>query len=732
MAYANLPFEVPGVTSAAPPPADAAAEQDPRPEPQLLRAWPTTSPEPSGRDVRPQIPDVDDASRSAALLAGLLSEQRRAVRHQTGPLLVSAGPGTGKTLTLATRIAYLVQEQLARPHELVAVTFTTSAVEEMRLRLIDLMGIAGAASINVCTIHKLCGRVVRAHAAAFGRNEHYLICDRPTSDRIVRAILAERTSPVLRAELGAHDPPAADEVCEQIGQAKNRLWSIEDYLENSPYADRTLVAAVWRELEVRLELANAFDFEDLLVCAVSLLREDPRLRAHYRERYRWMLIDEFQDVNVAQMELVRQLMAPDGNLTAVGDEDQCLYAFRFAEPGNMLDFAVDFPRAVKLALSVNHRSRPQILAAAQRVIEHNENRSPKSLLPRRAPGGFLGVRNYSTDEHESTDLASLILTELEVGRDPHEILVLCSRRRPLQQLQQRLERRGIKVRLLGGLSLWERSEVRDAIAHLQLLANPFDVDAFRRVVNAPSDRKPFQQGAVNLPSRRRGDGADSVVRFADESCPDLIAASLRADEIGSLSDDVLGPLRELAAALDRIRDRAWRQRGEAGSLTALVQCVLQIPSGPTETYTLLRDHARQHTVREDANRILEDLRSLTRACRTYEESTQETPPTLAGFVDSLDTSGPEVDAEQDDRVTLATVHTAKGSEAESVIVIGLEDNLLPDWRADREQSDLEGQRNVFYTAATRAKDNLLFTHVATRDGNSTDGPSRFLLEAGLA
>lgn len=729
MAYASLPFEVPGVTCPLPPSDGERAAETPDREPVLLSDWPTP----------PQPPRAQSQDRPGTrppgpsqLLEGLSSEQRRAVTHGDGPLLISAGPGTGKTTTLAARAAYLAEGGLARPHEIVAVTFTRRAVEELRLRLIELPGSSGAASVNVCTIHKLCAGIVRAHAGEFGRNKDYLICDRTTSERLAREVTHGHACAAVSVELERCGGRAPEDLLEQISLAKNSAWNIEDYLRRSEDPACTVVAAVWQELEVQLRAANAFDFEDLLVCAVKLLQANRGLREHYRERYRWMLIDEFQDVNVAQMELVRLLMAPNGNLTVAGDEDQCLYAWRLADPENILNFTTDFPCATSVTLSVNRRSRTEIIRAASCLIEHNKARVQKDLVAVRAGGAFLGVRFYPTDEHEAFDLGELIATELELGRVPREILVLCSKRRPLEHLQRRLEDRGIKLRVLGGRSLWERSEIRDAIASVQLLSNPYDRDAYERAATAPRDRKPFSRGKVKPPTRGTDRDVASILTFAERKEPDLIKATLRIDEIDGVRANAREPLREFAAALNRIRRAGWLTGPARPSLAGLVDRALKIGNGPVNTYEYLRDHAESRSVREDANRVLEDLRSLTRAAERYEESAGELQATLVGFLDSLDTEGHEVDAAHDDRVTLATVHSAKGTEAEIVIVIAAEEDLLPDWRATGDQAMLEGQRRLIYTAVTRAKDNLLLTHVATRDGAATEGPSRFLAEAGLA
>ena len=685
---------------------------------------------PLGRPTR-VAPVLPNGSASAAL-QGLTfhAGQLEAVTHGEGPLLILAGPGTGKTFTLAARMAYLVEQGQARPHEILAITFARKAAEDIRRRLIELVGVTRAGALNVWTIHKLCRRIVRAHATEVGRSRDFEVFNRPRSKWLIGSIIGNHACEEVRAELaGSSEVPSDElvkELIEQISLAKNALWSIEDYLQQSTDRRRTLAAAVWRELEHRLRAANAFDFDDLLVHAAGLLSRNERLRAHYRERYRWLLIDEFQDVNRAQMALVRLLMPPGGNLTVVGDVDQCLYGFRLAGPENILNFTSDFPEAATVTLSLNRRNRPNILRAALRVIAHNKLRVPKPLVAMQEEDGFLDAWGYPTDKHEAADITRLISTELSVGRDPREILVLCSQHRPLEYLQRRLEDSGIRVRLLGGRSLWELAPVRDAIAYVQLLANPFNAQAFRRVLSAPSDQQPFTQGRVTPPRLCSDGDVARIIEFAERHEPDLINAMLRVEEIDGISARARAPLHELARALDRIRRRAWSQ-ATGPPLTSLINAALNIHGGPVSTYEYLHDHAASQMVRGDAARVLEDLVSLRRAAERYEEVPGGLPLTLTGFVESLEEPDEhELALGQDDRVTLATGHAGKGGEAETVIVIAVEEGVLPDWR-----SPIEEQRRLFYVATTRAKDNLLFTWVASRDGRRTDGPSRFLAEADL-
>jgi DNA helicase II / ATP-dependent DNA helicase PcrA len=743
LSYAKLPFEVPGVTGPLAAPNGTAPGDGTQPGPVRLRELPARAGARVQREhaarKRPgkrRTPRTIFHRRSK-LLDGLTDDQRAAVTHGEGPLLIFAGPGTGKTHTLAVRIAYLAEQRLARLSQIVAVTFTVRAADEMRLRLIELLGIEKASYVTVCTIHSLCHRILRGNGGGYGRDQDFWIADSAAIRQLVRAILARPASHELRQELeNAPFKPANEllaSVVEQISWAKNNLWEPEEYLENSTAPTKTLVTAAWSELDARLAAGNAFGFDDLLVCTAHLLASDEDLREHYAERYRWMLIDEFQDTNVAQMAIVRLLMAPAGNLTVVGDDDQALYAWRAADAEhNILAFRRWFTDPRTVTLTENRRSRREIVELALRLIGHNQRREPKQLIPIRPGGAFTGVRFYPTEEEEAADIGDLIESELAQGRKPGEIVVLCRNMNPLRHLQQRLQERGIKVRLVGGVSMWERSEIRDAIAHLAVVANPLDRTAFARAIGAPRDRTPFEQGNVDPPTRGAEKALKALYQFAEQQRADLIDAMLRADEIAEIGEPEVVALREYAAALDRIRRRMWVGGPLAPSVGAIVDQTLRMPGGPIATYTLLRDHAKNHSVREDANRVLQDLHSLSRAAHAYEETTVDVLPTLAGFLASLDLDdGQEVGIADDDRVTLSTMHGAKGTEKETVIVIAFEEDLLPDFRATGNARSIEEERRLAYNAITRAKDNLMFTYVATRFGIPTSGPSQFAFQGGL-
>lgn len=712
----------------------------------------TTTPKPVGHSgarhtaADPGAPIVTDAPpaattrpppRHSPLLdaSELTGEQQQAVRHEHGPLLVYAGPGTGKTETLTYRAAYLIEQDIAWSQRIAAVTFTRRAADEMRARLVDLVGPRIAADVTVATTHSLCWRIVRAHAETFGRRGDCEIYDTPRLARLARQILnstAHRDLKNLQVEL---DDPPVETLLGEISLAKNRLWTREHYLQTAPHPAAPLVAALWELIEQRLIAASAFDLDDLLCLTARLLQDRADLREHYSERHEQLLIDEYQDLNDAQIAIFKALKSPGGDIAVFADDDQALYGFRGATPESVLRFADDFPGTRTVTFTQNFRCRDEILAAALRVISHNRRRHPKPLRAVRGGGGYVGVRRLRSDEDEAAEVAETIRAAIANGRSPKDLLVLSRNRDPLTRLQPQLVARGIKVRLVGGQSLWERSEIKDAVSILQLLGNPYDPDAtaFARALTAPTDRQPFHSGHVSPPTRGAGEATAAAIHvFAATQRIDLLKACIRCAEIPAVAAQSRVRVREFGQALQSIRQAAFAQPVGGPSLASLVDRALRIPGGPVPTYELLRDHATDWRVRQDANRVLEDLRSLSRSAARYEDTALDEEPSIIGFLDSLGLEdSQELTADHDDRVTLVTIHSAKGCEAATVLLIAAEESILPGRRQRSSEAGMEDERRLFYTALTRARDTALLFHVERRAGEPTDGASRFLAEAGL-
>ncbi|MEA2313051.1 MAG: ATP-dependent helicase UvrD/PcrA [Solirubrobacteraceae bacterium] len=669
--------------------------------------------DPPAGDARPR-----DPVPPAPVTAGLTAEQATAVTFGRGPLLLVAGPGTGKTRTLTHRVAYLLASGRAAPRQILAVTFSVRAAGELRLRLADLLGPERAAGVTAATFHAVCARLLREHAAVFNRSARFSIYDQADVRRVIERLLADPAQDAIRAAIANGGRAGAGELERVIGEAKARLQE-PDALE-SPLAGPCgpLAAAVWRATDAELARCNAFAFDDLLACAARLLTEHPDRLAHLRRRWRWLVVDELQDVNAAQAALVDRLAGPTGNLTAVGDDDQLIYRFRCADPEAILGFGARHPGHRSIVLARNFRSRAEILDAAGACVAHNPRRTEKALVADRGAGGRVRVREFANEHAEAHAIAHVIADALGEGLAPTEVLVLARTGHAVAALVHRLAAAGIPHRVLGSLGLYERAEVRDALAYLGLLANPADAQAFLRAVAAP----------------RRGighAGAERVIAHAREHHRgDLIAASADADEITGLRGAAArAALTGFGAGLETVR----AEHAAGRSLGTLVTATVTLPGGLVAAAQRRRERASSAWARRDADRILEDLRSLCRAARAFDDE-DSGERGLRGFLEhAAGLHAHELPDGSDPRVTLSTIHRAKGTEATLVILLACEERLLPSWRA-LETTDPEAlaeERRLFYVAATRARDRLLITHAVQRGGRATSGPSRFLSEAGL-
>ncbi len=638
--------------------------------------------------------------------------------HGTGPLLLLAGPGAGKTRTLIHRIARLLETGRAAPWQILAVTFSVRAAGELRLRLADLLGENAASGITAATFHSVCARMLREHAPLAGRTDSYTIYDQAEVRKVIEWLLSDSQRGDIQHALATHGRPAASEVHNEISLAKARLLTPDSYEQSARHAAAPLIAQVWRQVDIELQRCNALGFDDLLVLAVRLLGEHPHIATLYRQKWQWLLVDEFQDTNEAQAVLVALLAGPNGNVCCVGDDDQGVYRWRGAEPGNMLEFHKRFPQCRRIVLGRNFRSRAEILEPAARCVAHNARRWPKALIAMRGAGGQARVLAFPTERDEAFWAADTIQRALRQSVPPTEVLVLARTGYATDPAQRALAQAGIPHRVLGSLGLYERAEVRDALAYLALLSNPCDAQAFRRAISAP----------------KRGIGpaaANHVIQTAREQHNgDLIEACANGWKLeGIRAQNARGALARFGDGL-----RQARQELQAGRSTGhVVLVVLMIAGGPVHEQQHRRNHHPDAEQRQDAERVLEDLRSLARAANTYSE--QNPSGSLTGFLEqACGLHAQQLEPGQPDRrITISTIHRAKGTEARVVILLGCEERLLPSWRAI-ESNDPEAlceERRLFYVGCTRAKNVLLISHVARRGRRPTAGPSRFLTEAGL-
>lgn len=650
-----------------------------------------------------------DAGR---LLEGLTSEQARAVTHDGPPLIVLAGPGSGKTRTLTHRIAWLIATGRATADQILALTFTVRAADEMRVRLGSLLGEEGSRGLTAGTFHSISARMLRANAQSFGRTERYTIYDEVDAKKLLTAVIADRRRGIAEAAAECGMAPV-DEVYDQMSLAKGELLSPREFKDSSRHPTAPMIAAAWAAFDEEMIYCDAFTFDDLIQCVAWLLANHPPLRNYYRRKWPAILVDEFQDTNLAQLTLVRLLA--DRCLTVVGDDDQALYSFQGARVDNILRFGENFADHQRLVLGRNFRCRAEILQSADALIRHNVEREPKRLLAERGAGGYIKSFRFAGDEDEAAWIARKVGDALARGISPDEIQVLHPAKWVSQPLQRALARARIPYRVLGSLGLFERAAVKTALAYVRLLVNPNDQLAFERAVNQPAR-------GVGEKTRHR------VARHARAEQIDLIAACRDASSIPGLKARPREALVQFGIAIDGAAQALRDNR----SLTHAVISVLLMDGGLVEFYKSRLKGAAGSSRERDVQRTLDDLRSVVGAVSAYEK--QESDATLAGFLEQTATLNAAEPDGTDRRVTLSSVHRSKGTEAAVVFVQGLEEGVLPGWRAIRSatRADLEEQRRAVYVAITRGRNVVLLCNSVRRTYRSRElEPSRFLGEAGF-
>jgi DNA helicase-2/ATP-dependent DNA helicase PcrA len=645
----------------------------------------------------------------ADLLDGLNPRQREAAGVVDGPVLVLAGAGSGKTRVLTHRIAWLIHRGV-KPWQILAMTFTNKAASEMRERVQALLAAQGRADaardVWLSTFHSTCVRFLRRDIEALGYPRAFTIYDADDQKRLLKTILGE---------LGASEKLRPNEVRSRIDQAKNRLESIDAYAARAelPAGDRTIDA--WRAYERSLKAANAVDFNDLIGHVVRLWREHPAVLRRYRQRFRYLLVDEYQDTNRAQFELVRLLagdqegMPPHRNVMVVGDDDQSIYGFRGADVRNILDFSQTFPGAQVVRLERNYRSTANILAAANAVVKNNRGRMPKELWTESEAGAKVLLHTADDDYGEARFVAERVGRAVRSGaRRYGDFAVIYRTNSASRVFEQQLTRARIPHVLVGARKFYERREIRDVVAYLKLLLNPADDMAFTRVVNVP----------------RRGIGAKTLAGFraqADAQGVSLLEAARR------WADGGRGKARAAVQALLRLLDelRAAVPDHEPGELVHM----LVRETGYDEW--LRKDDEREAAdrlanVRELAAALAEDDPDDAGA---LDERGDPWDPEAGGgdadddpfsrlqrFLDKASLSGQadELPDEEAGRVTLLTAHLAKGLEFPVVFVAGMFEGGFPHFRAREREEDLEEERRLVYVAFTRAQAELVLTRPRMR------------------
>ncbi len=633
-----------------------------------------------------------------ALLEDLNPPQCEAVAHGEGPLLILAGAGSGKTRVLTHRIAYLLATDRARPSEILAITFTNKAAQEMRERVERLVG-RRARAMWVMTFHAACARMLRADAQRLGYTRQFTIYDQQDSRRLVKRCLDE---------LGI-DPkrftPAA--VQHQISDAKNKLRDADAYgkLVGS-YFEQT-VADAYRLYEGELHRMNAMDFDDLLVRAVNVMELFPEVRARYATAFRHVLVDEYQDTNHAQYRWLQLIAGEHRNLAVVGDDDQAVYGFRGADVRNILEFETDYPEAHVVKLEQNYRSTQTILSAANAVVANNRGRKSKSLWTDVGQGDAIRLRELEDEHAEARYVTGEAERLVDEGASRSEIAVFYRTNAQSRVLEDTLVRAQIGYQVIGGTKFYERAEIRDAIAYLTLLVNPRDTGALTRVVNAP----------------RRGIGATSLGRvlgWANTMGISAWEAAEDAESVPSLGPAAIKAFGRFMSTMRILRERAQ----ESAPIAALLEETLR------ETGYIDALEA-ERTI--EAQGRLENLEELIEVGREYDGTAGD--PSLDDFLQQLALVS-DADARTDDQglVTLMTLHNAKGLEYPVVFMIGCEEGVFPHSRA-LDEGGLEEERRLCYVGITRARRELYLTYARTRNvfgARSFAGRSRFLDEVPAA
>jgi DNA helicase-2/ATP-dependent DNA helicase PcrA len=623
-----------------------------------------------------------------SLLEGLNPVQWEAVIHTDGPLLIVAGAGSGKTRVLTHRIAHLIREHGVSPFEILAITFTNKAADEMKHRVAALVGPV-AEKMWVSTFHSACVRILRRDADRLGYPKQFTIYDQADANRLTGYVIRDLGLDPKRF------PPRS--VHATISAAKNDNISADAYAERAQVIYERKIADVYREYQARLLRAGAMDFDDLLANAVLLLQRNPDLLEHYQRRFKHVLVDEYQDTNTVQNDLVLLLTREHRNVCVVGDGDQSIYKFRGADMRNILEFEDAFPEVTVVVLEQNYRSTQTILDAANAVIANNLSRKPKELWTDRGDGQPI-IRYHGDDEVDEAQWVTREIARLHDGGDVRwgDVAVFYRTNAQSRVLEEHLARHGVPYKVIGGTRFYDRREVKDALAYLKAVINPSDEVSVKRVLNNP----------------KRGVGDGSVGKldaYASAHGLSFMDALRRAADAGVSGKAATG-IMQFLFLLDSVDQLAIDDK-PAPLLEALL-----------ERSGYLDELRAERTIESEGR--LENLAELVGSAQEAESIEQ--------FLEqvSLVSDADEIDGD-DSEVMLMTVHAAKGLEFPAVFIIGLEDGVFPHLRAIGEPAELEEERRLAYVALTRAQERLYLTHAWSRTlygGTQYNPPSRFLDE----
>ena len=650
----------------------------------------------------------DDVPAESPLFADLNPTQREAVAATEGPVLVVAGAGSGKTRVLTYRIAHLIRDLNVRPEAILAITFTNKAANEMKARVGALVG-GAVRSMWVSTFHSACVRILRREASRLGYRSGFSIYDDADSVRLLNLVLKDLDLDTKRF------PPKAMKAV--ISKAKNELVDFESFADQGDGFYHENVVDVYRLYQQRLVESSAMDFDDLLMVTVELLGAFPDVLTHYQSRFRYVLVDEYQDTNRAQYVLVKQLTASHRNLCVVGDSDQSIYKFRGADIRNIRDFEKDYPDARVVILDQNYRSTETILDAANSVISNNTQRTPKNLWSDRGRGVPI-VRYEAEDEH---DEAGFVVDEIErlqtEGYNLAELAVFYRTNAMSRVIEDVFVRRRVPYTVVGSVRFYDRKEIKDAVAYLRSVVNPADQVSVKRIVNEP----------------RRGIGNTTVAhvdRFSQQEGMTFFEGLSRVSEIPQLNARAQKAVSEFVALMGVIQEKA-----DSSGVEAALQAVLD----DTGLITTLES---ERTI-EALGRV-ENLNELVGVAAEFETSNEgavigdeefDEISNMRRLEIFLESTALVSDIDEWDEgagaVTLMTLHTAKGLEFPVVFIVGMEDGIFPHMRSLGNPAELEEERRLAYVGITRAQDHLYLSSAWSRmlfGGSSYNPPSRFLAE----
>ncbi len=632
------------------------------------------------------------SSQEMPYLRGLTESQQKAVAHKDGPLLVLAGPGSGKTRVITCRIAALIQSGVY-PRNICAITFTNKAAEEMRRRV---QGMGFAEGVHVSTFHSLCVRILRRYADATGIGSNFSIYDANDQVRCVKEAIAA-------AELNTSNF-APNRALAAISEFKNDLESPDDVKERADGYFEQCIAKIYRQYQKMLAGRNALDFDDLLFHVAILLRDRPEIRAELNRRFQYLLVDEYQDTNHAQYQIAKGLALEHRNICVTGDPDQSIYRWRGADIGNILMFEEDWPEAIVVRLEENFRSSPQILAAADRLIANNTRRKDKKLIATRQAGTAIRLFPCSDETAEAAMIADRIQTLIREGGKPGEIGVFYRINAMSRQIEEHLIRLRVPYQVVRGVEFYERKEIRDMLGYLRILVNPNDDLAFLRAVNS----HPRGIGQTTL---------DRLAASAERMRISLWQAAKQVVVIEAIPKAAQAKITAFANQIESLKE------GIAGPVAPLMEKVLE-----TSGY---EEHLKQAGDKQES--AIENIDELINGAALYDQQTPE--PSLVDYLQSIalysdtDAYDPSVG-----KVSLMTLHAAKGLEFDHVLIAGIEEGILPHERSMESAEEMEEERRLCFVGITRARDTLtllLARHRTLRGQFFRTVPSPFLFEMGF-